>query len=146
VVAVGGRHVGRLGELHPRLTDRYDLPGRAVAFEVDAGAILALAGPVRVEALPRYPAADRELNVVVGEEIAAAAVLEATRGAGGELLEGVTAVDEYRGPQVGDGRKSLNLALTFRSAERTLTDPEVDGLMNGIRSALESRLEASFRT
>lgn len=145
-VKVAGRVIGFVGELHPRLLERYDLPGRAVAIEVDAGAILAAAEPIRVEALPRFPAVDRELNVVVAEEAPAAEVLGAARESAGDLLEGATAVDEYRGPQVGAGRKSLNLALTFRSGERTLTDPEVDDAMDGIRSALQARLGASFRT
>lgn len=145
-VAVGGRVLGLLGEAHPRVGDRYGIDGRVTLLEIDLAPLLVASEVVRARPLPRFPAADRELNVVVGEETPAAEVLAAAQAAGGGLLEAVTAVDEYRGAQVGGGRKSLNLALTFRSAERTLTDPEVDETMNKIRSALESQLGASFRT
>jgi len=58
--------------------------------------------------------------------------------AGGELQESVTAFDEYRSPQLGEGVKSIAFALTFRSPERTLTDSEVDSLMESIRKRLET--------
>jgi len=57
----------------------------------------------------------------------------------------VTAFDEYRGSQVPEGRKSVAFALTFRSAERTLTDAEVDAQLEAVRSALAQRHGAAFR-
>ncbi|MBO0686644.1 MAG: hypothetical protein J2P45_26155, partial [Candidatus Dormibacteraeota bacterium] len=68
------------------------------------------------------------------------------RRAGGELLTDVRAFDEYHGEQVGEGRKSLAFALTFRSSERTLTDEEVDRVLDGVRSTLRSDLGAEFRS
>jgi phenylalanyl-tRNA synthetase beta chain len=58
----------------------------------------------------------------------------------------VRAFDEYRGGQVGEGRKSIAFTLTFRSPERTLTDAEVEGVMADIRTALEKRYRAGFRS
>jgi phenylalanyl-tRNA synthetase beta chain len=113
---------------------------------VDLQPLLAGSEPARSAPLPRFPAAARELNVVVEDSEAAAAVIGTAAGAGGAILESVTAVDEYHGGQVGDGRKSVNLALTFRDAERTLTDAEVDAALDEIRSALKARHAAGFRT
>jgi len=96
--------------------------------------------------LPRYPAVDRDLNVVVDETVAAADVLATLREPGGPLLERVTAFDEYRGIQVPEGKKSIAVALTFRSPERTLTDSEVDAVMAELRTALEQRHAARFRS
>ena len=64
----------------------------------------------------------------------------------GDLLETVTAFDEYRGSQVPEGRKSVAFGMTFRSPGRTLTDAEVDQQLARVRTALSERHAASFRT
>jgi phenylalanyl-tRNA synthetase beta chain len=96
--------------------------------------------------LPRFPAVDRDLAVVVPDDVEAAALTATIRRAGGELLTDVRAFDEYHGEQVGEGRKSLAFALTFRSPERTLTDEEVDRLLEDVRSTLRSEAGADFRS
>ena len=96
--------------------------------------------------LPRFPAVDRDLAVVVPDDLEAAALTATIRRAGGELLTEVRAFDEYHGEQVGQGRKSLAFALTFRSPDRTLTDEEVDRLLDGVRSKLRSEYSADFRS
>ncbi|HKT82533.1 MAG TPA: hypothetical protein VJQ84_01715, partial [Solirubrobacterales bacterium] len=144
-VSLAGEAIGLLGEAHPRVADRYGLEGRVVILEVDLEPLLAAGAPVRAVTLPRFPAVDRDLNVVVEDGDPAAAVIATAAAAGGDTLESVKAVDEYHGQQVQPGYKSLNLALVFRDPERTLTDAEVDETMNEIRAALKSRHGASFR-
>ena len=145
-VVVGDRRVGTLGELHPSTLREFDLGGRLVACELDLDALLESRIARQATELPRYPAVDRDLNVVVDEPVPAAEVLAGVRAAGGPLLERVTAFDEYRGAQVPEGKKSIAVALTFRSPERTLTDSEVDAVMAEVRSALEQRHAAGFRS
>ena len=137
-VHLAGSEIGVVGELHPATLQVFDLDGRAVAFDLDADALLAAAGDRKARELPRFPAVERDLAVVVSEEVPAAALLATIAAAGGELLESVTAFDEYRSPQLGDGVRSIAFALTFRSPERTLTDSEVDSLMASIKSRLET--------
>ena len=144
-VRVAGEVLGQVGEVHPAVLRELDLAGRAVACEIDLDRLLAARRPREAAELPRFPAADRDLNVVVAEDVPADAVMATIRAAGGELLESLRAFDEYRGLQVGEGRKSLAFALTFRSPERTLTDSEVDGQMRGVREALEREQQARFR-
>ncbi|HEX6548556.1 MAG TPA: phenylalanine--tRNA ligase subunit beta, partial [Candidatus Dormibacteraeota bacterium] len=141
---IGGRWVGHAGELHPLALGEFDLEGRAAGCEVDLEALLAAARERQVRELPRFPAVDRDLNVVVGEGVEAAALI-ATIDASTPLLESVRAFDEYRGEQVGEGQKSVAFALTFRSPERTLTDLEVDAAMRELRDRLESEHRARFR-
>jgi phenylalanyl-tRNA synthetase beta chain len=137
-INLAGREIGVLGELHPATLSVFDLDGRAVAFDLDADALLAAAGDRKARELPRFPAVERDLAVVVSEAVPAAALLAGVAAAGGELLESVNAFDEYRSPQLGEGVRSIALALTFRSPERTLTDSEVDSLMASIRKRLET--------
>jgi phenylalanyl-tRNA synthetase beta chain len=144
-VSVGGRRIGHVGELHPLVLRRFDIEGRVAAAEIDVQPLLELAAPLRARPLPRFPAVERDLAVVVAEHVTAAELLETIRGAGGSLLASLTAFDEYRGEQVPEGSKSVAVALTFRSPERTLTDAEVDAQMGVIRSTLVDRYEAGFR-
>jgi phenylalanyl-tRNA synthetase beta chain len=137
-VHLAGSEIGVVGELHPATLAVFDLDGRAVAFDLDADALLGATGERKARELPRFPAVERDLAVVVSEEVPAAALLASIEAAGGELLESVTAFDEYRSPQLGERVKSIAFALTFRSPERTLTDSEVDSLMASIRSRLET--------
>jgi len=137
-VKVGEAVVGTLGEIHPAVLAEFDLSGRATAFELDSEAILSLRAPRPTLSLPRFPAIERDLAVVVAEEVAAAALLETIRTAAGDLLTSLTAFDEYRSDAIGAGRRSIAFALTFRSPDRTLTDSEVDQSMELIRRRLEA--------
>ena len=144
-VLVCGQPVGYLGELHPSVVEAFDLEGRAVGLEIELEPVLAIDLPRRARPLPRFPAVNRDLGVVVAEELEAAALLRTIKEAGGELLESADAFDEYRGSQLPAGRKSVAFSMTFRSPERTLTDVEVDARLEAIRAALRQQHQATFR-
>src|SRR3989440_3082493 len=144
-VVMDGRQLGYIGEVHPSVSAGAKLDGRYVAFEIDVEPLLAAARIPRAQALPRFPAVERDLAVVVEETVAAAAILAPIKEAAGDLLEHVRAFDEYRGAQVPEGHKSIAFTLTFRSPERTLTDAEVDRVMSEIKLGLEKRHRARFR-
>jgi phenylalanyl-tRNA synthetase beta chain len=144
-VTLDGRQLGYLGELHPTVGAAVKVEGRLVAFEIDIEPVLVVSHSPRAQPLPKYPAVDRDLAVVVEEHVAATSLLAAIQESAGELLVMARAFDEYHGSQVPEGHKSIAFTLTFRSPERTLTDAEVDKVMNEIRSALEKRHHARFR-
>src|SRR5450631_826463 len=144
-VILEGRQLGYLGELHPTVGADLKVGGRLVAFEIDVEPLLAGSRSPRAQPLPRFPAVERDLAVVVEEPVAAGSLLASIKESGGDLLENARAFDEYHGAQVPEGHKSIAFTLTFRSPERTLTDAEVDRVMTEIRSALEKRQQARFR-
>jgi len=144
-VILEGRQLGYLGELHPTVGADLKVGGRLVAFEIDVEPVLATSRSPRAQPLPRFPAVERDLAVVVEEPVAAGSLLASIKESGGDLLENARAFDEYHGAQVPEGHKSIAFTLTFRSPERTLTDAEVDRVMTEIRSALEKRQQARFR-
>ncbi|HXL78993.1 MAG TPA: phenylalanine--tRNA ligase subunit beta [Candidatus Eisenbacteria bacterium] len=145
-VFLDARQLGYLGELHPGVVAGANLEGRLVAMEIDVEPVLDAADIKRAQPLPRFPAIERDLAVVVEEHVAAGALVAAIKEAGREFLENVRPFDEYRGAQVPEGHKSIAFALTFRSPERTLTDAEVDQVMAEIKIALEKKHSAGFRT
>ena len=145
-VFLDARQLGYIGELHPSVVAGANVEGRLVAMEIDLEPVLNAADIKRALPVPRFPAIDRDLAVVVEEHVAAGALLATVKEAGREFLENARPFDEYRGAQVAEGRKSVAFALTFRSPERTLTDAEVDEVMAEIRIALEKKHGAGFRT
>jgi phenylalanyl-tRNA synthetase beta chain len=132
------RKLGWLGEIHPLVARDWDLPGPVAAFELDVDAIVELTGgrPVTFSDVTSFPAVLQDIAVVVGESVPAAAVEEAVRAGGGDLLQEVAVFDLYHGEQVGEGSKSLALRLEFRAPDRTLTDEEVAQRRAAIESAL----------
>jgi phenylalanyl-tRNA synthetase beta chain len=144
-VVMEGRQLGYLGELHPTVSASLKVEGRLVAFEIDVEPVLASSHIPRAQPLPRFPAVEHDLAVVVEEHVAASSLLTAIEESAGDLLEMARAFDEYHGAQVPEGHKSIAFALTFRSPERTLTDAEVDKVMKDIRLALEKRHHVKFR-
>jgi phenylalanyl-tRNA synthetase beta chain len=137
-VSVAGTTIGWLGEVHPLVCRTWDIAA-AVGFEIDAAPLLAAAalGEETFEDVTTFPAARRDIAVVVPADAAAADVVAAVRAGGGELLRGVEVFDLYAGEQLGEGKKSLALALEFRAADRTLTDEEVEAVRGSILAELE---------
>jgi len=132
-----GEPIGWLGELHPLVAESWELPA-ASCFEIDLDRLIA-AAPVETgyEDLIGYPPLRQDLAVVLPEDVPAARVLAAVREAAGELLRDVRVFDVYTGAQVGEGnRRSLALALSFRAADRTLTDEDVAPVHERIVAAL----------
>ncbi|HET7676987.1 MAG TPA: phenylalanine--tRNA ligase subunit beta [Candidatus Limnocylindrales bacterium] len=146
-VLLGGGRLGRVGELHPRLLEAFDVRAQRVAHaELDLAALLA-AVPARrrVSALDRQPAVERDLAVIVRRETRAGEVEAVIRHAAGELLRELRLFDRYEGAPLAEGEVSLAYRLRLRAAERTLTDDEVDALVAGVVAALAERLEARIR-
>ncbi|MGE5746731.1 MAG: phenylalanine--tRNA ligase subunit beta [Solirubrobacterales bacterium] len=136
-VIVGGEEIGWLGEIHPLVCRQWDLES-AAGFEVDLAPLVAASpfGEETYEDVISYPAVHQDVAVVVGADVPAAEVRSAVLEGGGELLRSAEVFDLYRGRQVGEGRKSLALRLTFRAADRTLTDGEVAAQRRSIEAAV----------
>jgi phenylalanyl-tRNA synthetase beta chain len=144
-VLAGDEPVGWVGELHPLVARAWDLDDGA-AFEVDLDRALGHAVAVpQFEDLTSFPALRLDLAVVLPDEVPAGAVLDVVRRAGGELLTGARVFDVFRGAQVGEGRVSLALALTFRAPDRTLTDEDVAPVRDRIVGALRDDLGGELR-
>nr|WP_236732064.1 hypothetical protein [Mycolicibacterium peregrinum] len=143
-VLVGDTIVGYAGQLHPAVVERTGLPKGTCAVELDLDAV-----PI-VETLPApkvspFPAVFQDISVIVADDVAAATVVDAVRDGAGELLEDVRLFDVYTGPQIGEGRKSLTLALRFRAADRTLTEDEASAARDAAVVVAGERVGAVLR-
>jgi len=140
--------VGWIGELHPEVGEACDLRGRAVAAEMDARALWDLTRRLnpQMRPLPRFPAVQRDLAVVVEASVSAERLLRAARDGAGPRLEDLRLVDVYRGEHVPPGKKSVALRFVFRDPERTLTDEEVNEAMDRIQRRIEDECGGVLRT
>ncbi len=145
-LTVDGREVGGWGLLAPGALAPFGLEGTFAAAELHLAPLFAGYPPeARAEALPAFPAIERDLSAIVAEAATWAEVEALVAGLGLPCFESIGFVGTYRGKQTGAGRKSVTLRLTFRAADRTLTRDDADGWMATVADALKSRLGAEIR-
>ncbi len=145
-VTAGGRLIARLGEVHPAVAADYGLDGRAYVAEIDLDAFWAAATPMpAVKELPRMPAVNRDIALVLDANQELLPVMEAIRRAGGALLEDVRLFDVYRGSQLPGGKKSCAFSLSFRAADRSLEEKEITALMDKVQRSVKAQFGAEIR-
>ena len=146
-IEIQGATVGALGEIHPDVCDRFDVPGGTVAFELSLSALFAaLPGRPRVGELPKFPSIFIDLAVVVDDSVPAASVQTIIAELGRPETVSVRLFDLYRGDQIAAGKKSLAYALELRSSEKTMTDGEAAGVRERVVAGLADRTGAELRS
>ncbi len=145
LVDAAGRGYGVIGELHPTVGEAWGLPGRPLIATLRLAALLKLA-PEQVRAMPVPPVQpiDRDLAVILDESTPVGDLLRLVRSSAGATLASARLFDEYRGPQVGEGRVSYAIALRFQPAS---ADDErgVARSLDRVRGALKHHLRAEIR-
>jgi phenylalanyl-tRNA synthetase beta chain len=139
VVHAGDVVVGVFGRVRADLAVQHGLQAEDVIFagEIDLDAAVRQAmPPARVSPLPRFPSVARDIALLVDESLAAADLRSTIRAAGTQALVQVREFDRYQGKGIPDGKVSLAIRLTFRAADRTLTDAEVQAAVEAIVAAL----------
>jgi len=134
------------GQIDPRVAAKWELPGETFVAEIDLATWLSALRPSRVAAPPRFPAALRDLAIVVDETAQYRDVEREIRAAAGKDLESVALVDLYRGPQIGAGKKSFAVRLVLRSATATLAEEDVDRLVKRVAGRLQHAVGATIRS
>lgn len=139
-----GEVVGVIGALHPKVTKALAIDVPVYLFELAVDTLLA--GQVTTfRELSKYPEVRRDMALVVDQATPEADVEAIIRSQAGESLRSIRLFDVYSGKGVEEGKKSLALGITWRHAERTLTDDEVNASFTAITSALSEQLGAALR-
>jgi phenylalanyl-tRNA synthetase beta chain len=139
--------VGIIGELRPDRALAFDIETpRVVAAELDLDALLAVAEPIPSGiSSPRFLPVEQDFAVVVSETVPASDVLAALRSGAGPLASGFELFDVYRGPQLGEGRKSLAYRIAFTAPNRALTDAELGKVREKIGKTLRQMVQGELR-
>jgi phenylalanyl-tRNA synthetase beta chain len=149
---LGSKRLGSVGQLHPEVARRFEIPGLVFVAELSLTELEAI--PTRrshYAPLPRFPGTRRDVAVIADETVASAEIVKFLRErAGGELgpsvVEDVQLFDLYRGKPIPKGKTSMAFAIAYRHRDRTLTDDEVGKAFEGVLAALKERFALEIRS
>jgi len=149
-VELDGQIIGVIGELHPRLQQKYDLPLAPVLFEVEASALAQREVPAYVE-ISRFPAVTRDLALVLKQSVTAQEVIDTLNAEKHAnpicgSMQAIVLFDEYRGKGLESDEKSLAFRFTMQDTQRTLQDEQVDAAMAAFVAAVQKKHGAKLRT
>jgi phenylalanyl-tRNA synthetase beta chain len=147
-VVIGGTPVGIVGCLHPAIEEELKIDGPCWMFELDLERLLDYC-PARVvyRELPRFPAVVRDVAIVTEEGFASDRVIHFVLewNKASQLIEDIRLFDQYVGPPIPPGKKSLAYSLSYRAPDRTLTDAEVNTVHAQLLAALKDALQVETR-
>lgn len=140
------QEIGIIGEIHPLVLQNFGIKTRVCAFELDMDTLCHLsAGSFMMQDIAKYPPVERDIAIIVKQEVKVAAVVHVVKETESDLLRDIVVFDVYEGDQVPEGYKSIALKLTLQSKAKTLTDDEVNKATYNIIDALKTRLTAELR-
>ena len=143
---VRGKSVGVFGEIHPDVQEEYGLDTPCYVAELDLDAIYEAADvSKKYTPIAKFPAATRDLAILVDDAILAGDIEDIIKRAGGNLIETVTLFDIYKGAQIPEGKKSIAYAIVYRDPKKSLKDVEVNKVHDKILKTLEHKLGAELR-
>ncbi|MDD5580040.1 MAG: phenylalanine--tRNA ligase subunit beta [Methylobacter sp.] len=144
ILSPGGESIGWLGMLHPMLEKQLGFDTGVFLFELDQTLLLNKCIP-RFKPLSKYPSLRRDLALIVKEEVSSDDILSCIQGCAEQTLQEVVVFDVYRGKGVDDGSKSIALSLILQDDSQTLTDFEIDAILNKMLETLINEINAKLR-
>ncbi|MBR6765656.1 MAG: phenylalanine--tRNA ligase subunit beta, partial [Clostridia bacterium] len=146
VISLGNNVLGYLGEIHPDTADKFGITGRPLVAQLDLEAIFRVANTKMLYSpLPKYPAIERDLAVLVDASTEIGPMLDAIRSAGAPLVKAVKLFDVYKSDSLGENKMSVAFSITMLNPERTLKAEEAQKSFDKIVRSLEYRFGASLR-
>ena len=143
---VNNKKIGILGEIHPDVTEKYQINERVYISEIQFDDIIESAKlTYSYKPLPKFPSKTRDIAIIIDEELLAGDIKKTIEEEGGQLLESVELFDIYRGTQVPEGCKSLAFSITYRSNKKTLVEEDVNEIQQRILLKLKERYNANLR-
>lgn len=139
-----GQSLGWIGMLHPTLEKQLGFDGNVFLFELSQAVLLERNVPV-FNSLSKFPSVRRDLALLIKEEVSFEAVKKCIDDCQEKLIKQVMVFDIYRGQGVEQGYKSIALGLIMQDATQTLTDSEIDAIVNSVLDALSNKLSAKLR-
>lgn len=145
-VYVNGEMIGSFGKIHPETAKKFEIPEYVFAAEINLKNLLTQQiSDVKFRALPKFPIVERDLAVIVDEDVAVQDIIDCIYQSAGVICDEVSLFDVYKGNQIAAGKKSVAFTVKLRSDDNTLVDSEIQEIMGKIISGLDSRLNAKLR-
>jgi phenylalanyl-tRNA synthetase beta chain len=146
-LSLGDVPLGFMGQVHSSLCAAFDIGRPVHIFEMDFAALVSAwkTAPGAFAPLAKFPPLERDLAVVVRQEITSAALAQAIRQSAPGLIEAVEIFDLYQGDQIAAGHKSLAFSIRLRDPQKTLRDAQADAVIGQILRRLEQNFGARLR-
>jgi phenylalanyl-tRNA synthetase beta chain len=146
MVKMGDEFIGFMGRISKEILDLFEIRDEVFWAELDTDKMIQRVPLLKgFSPLPKFPPADRDIAVVVDEELLSQEIIDRIKKTGGALVEEVVLFDVYSGKQIQPGKKSLAYSIRYRSPDRTLTDKEVEDIHRKVISQLEQSFGARLR-
>lgn len=140
------KNAGVFGEVHPNVLQNYGIDTRVYAAEIDLKSLFEASKPdKKYKALPKFPAVTRDIAMLIDEDIPVGEIENIISRSGNGLIESIKLFDVYKGKQISEGIKSVAYSITFRAADRTLKDTEVNAVHEKIVKNLKEKLGIELR-
>jgi len=143
---MGKQTIGQMGQLLPVLGKRYEAREAVYLAEINLDTLLQRRTTNKsFKSLPQFPASERDVAMIVDESVTHSDVLGIIKNIKPANLVETQLFDVFRGKNVSEGQKSLAYSFTYRSAEKTLKDKEVNSAHDQLIAALKEQLPATIR-
>jgi phenylalanyl-tRNA synthetase beta chain len=145
-VQISDKELGFLGQMAPEQNLVGELGQNVYALELDLGALeKSASSSLQFQPIPKFPETYRDISILVDRSVTSQKAADVILKTGSPLIQKVELYDHFEGKKIQADKKSLTFALSFQSAERTLSDDEVNPLFEKIVQTLKSELGASLR-
>ena len=145
-LVVRGKNIGVFGEVHPDVLENYNMDVPCMVAELDLDKLYEASNTTKkYSPIAKFPAATRDISIIVDESVLAGDIYDIIKKAGGALIEKITLFDIYKGEQIEKGKKSMAYAIIYRNTKKSLTDEEVNKVHDRILKNLEKEVDAELR-
>ena len=145
-IKIDDETIGISGEVAEEILELFEIEDKVFAAELDFEKLLACIPKKKaILPLPKFPPVDRDIAMVIDEEILSERISDKIKMVGGDFIEELSLFDLYRGKQIPPGKKSLAYSIRYRSKDKTLTDEEVEKIHQKVISELKKSFGASLR-
>ncbi len=143
---VGGKKIGVFGQMHPAVCKNYGVSNEVYGAEIDFDALVMHAKTDKTyKKLPKYPSVQRDLALLADDSVLAAQIESIIKKKAGNIFESLTLFDVYKGKQVPEGKKSMAYSLVLRAEEKTLSDDDINPVVDSVLKALAEQLGVILR-
>jgi phenylalanyl-tRNA synthetase beta chain len=146
VIRINEKEIGVFGKISPKLSDILDITEEIFLFEVDLDVLkFQVKQGIVFKPLPRYPSINRDIAIIIPENIAVDQIMKTISNINERLIQKVELFDIFKGEQIKKGFKSVAFTIIFQAQDRTLTDDEVDKMMENVTIQLRDNFQAELR-
>ncbi len=145
--AIDGSILVDFGILEQSVTGKFELPGKVFYGDIRWDSLVKAAGngDIKLIPIPRFPEVRRDLSMIIDKKVPFSRIQEIAQKAEKELLRSVSLFDVYESGKLGKGKKSYAVSFILQDHSKTLTDREIDKIMNRIQTGLEKEINAHIR-